>query len=239
MNIVIPMAGDGTRFEVAGYVDPKALIIVKKKPMIQVVVENLNIEGSYTFIIQKKHNKNDTLSTFLQTITKNVNIIEVEKLTEGPACTALLAEQYINSNTPLIITNCDQIIHDFNIDELIKFGDNTNADGILGAFISSSPKNSYMKLDLKGRVKEIKEKMVISNIATNGLHFWKHGSDFIWSAKKMIEENEKYNNEFYIAPTFNYLAKINKNVLPFFYNMHFPIGTPEDLNAYEQLYGNS
>ena len=239
MNVIIPMAGDGKRFSDVGYTIPKPFIPVFKKPMVQAVVENLNIDGKFIFIIQKKHSVGNNLQTFLEAIKPGCVVMEVDELTGGPACTALLAEQYINNNDPLIIVNCDQMIHDFDVNKLLEFCDKNEADGILGAFISSSKKNSYMKLDPQGEVTEVKEKIVISNTATNGLHFWKCGKDFVSSVKEMIEAGEKYNNEFYIAPTYNYLIKDGKKILPFFYNLHWPIGVPEDLNKYKQLYGHS
>jgi dTDP-glucose pyrophosphorylase len=238
INVIIPMAGAGSRFMSAGYKIPKPFIPVNGKPMIQSVIENLNIDGKHIFIIQKQYSINRNLKTFLNTISPNCVIIEVDGLTEGPACTALLAEEYID-DSPLIIVNCDQMIHDFDVNKLLEFCDKNEADGILGAFISSSKKNSYMKLDPQGEVTEVKEKIVISNIATNGLHFWKNGKNFVSSVKEMIKAGERYNNEFYIAPTYNYLIKDGKKILPFFYNLHWPIGVPEDLNKYKQLYGHS
>jgi hypothetical protein len=130
------------------------------------------------------------------------------------------------------------MIHDFNVSTLLEFCEKNSADGILGAFVSSSKKNSYMKLDPQGEVTEVKEKIVISNIATNGVHFWRNGKDFVNSAKEMIKNNEKYNNEFYIAPSYNYLIKAGMKILPFFYNLHWPIGVPEDLKKYQELYGD-
>lgn len=238
MNVIIPMAGAGKRFSDVGYTIPKPFIPVMGKPMVQAVVENLNIDGKHIFIIQKKHSVGDNLKIFLKSIKENSEVIEIDDLTEGPACTALLAENLID-DSPLIIVNCDQMIHDFDANKLIEFCDKNAADGVLGAFLSSSKKNSYMKIDPQGEVTEVKEKIVISNIATNGLHFWKNGKDFVNSAKKMIEAGERYNNEFYIAPTYNYLIKDGKKILPFFYNLHWPIGVPEDLNKYKELYGNS
>jgi dTDP-glucose pyrophosphorylase len=239
MNVIIPMAGAGKRFSDVGYTIPKPFIPVNGKPMVQSVVENLNISGKHIFIIQKEHSVGGSLQTFLNIISPNCIIIELSGLTEGPACTALLAEQFINNDEPLIIVNCDQMIHDFDVNKLIEFSNINNVDGVLGAFISTSKKNSYMKLDPQGEITEIKEKIVISNTATNGLHFWKYGKDFVSSAKEMIIAGEKYNNEFYIAPTYNYLVKNGKKILPYFYNLHFPIGTPEDLKKYKELYGNS
>lgn len=237
INVLIPMAGAGKRFSDVGYTIPKPFIPVNGKPMVQSVVENLKINGKYIFIIQKSHSVGGNLEIFLKTISPNCEIIEIDEITEGPACTALLGEKYINEN-PLIIVNCDQMIHDFDINKLIEFSKVNKCDGVLGAFISSSKKNSYMKLDPQGEVIEVKEKIVISNTATNGLHFWMNGNDFIKSAKEMIYNNEKYNNEFYIAPTFNYLIKDGKKILPYFYNLHFPIGTPEDLKTYTKIYEN-
>lgn len=238
VTVIIPMAGAGKRFSDAGFDVPKPFILVNGKPMVQSVVENLNINGKHIFIIQKEHSVGNNLHIFLKSLKEDCEIIEVDSLTDGPACTSLLAEQYI-TDSPLIIVNCDQMIHDFDLDKLLEFSEKTNSDGILGAFISSSKKNSYMKLDPQGEVTEVKEKIVISNTATNGLHFWSNGRDFVESAKEMIENNEKYNNEFYIAPSFNYLVRKGKKILPFFYNLHWPIGTPEDLKKYKELYGNS
>lgn len=237
INVIIPMAGAGKRFEDVGYDLPKPLIDVNGIPMVKAVIENLNIDANYIFIVQSKHMKEYNLGQLLKEIAPNCKIFQVHQLTEGPACTALLAEEFITED-PLIIVNCDQIILDFDVNELLEFCRINNADGILGAFISTSKKNSYMKLDPSGEVIELKEKIVISNIATNGLHFWKNGNDFLKSSKEMISNGERYNNEFYIAPTYNYLIKNGKKILPFFYNLHIPIGTPEDLTKYLELYGN-
>jgi len=238
MNIIIPLAGEGKRFSDAGYSTPKPFININNKPMIQSVVENLDIDGKHIFIIQKKHSIDFDLQNFLKSIKPNCVVIEIDQVTQGPACTALLAEEYID-NQPLIVVNCDQMIHDFDVNRLLEYSEKNNADGVLGAFISTSNKNSYMKLNLFGEVQEIKEKVVISNIATNGLHFWKNGKDFVYSTKEMIDSNEVYNGEYYIAPTYNQLIIKGKRILPFFYNLHFPIGTPEDLKNYKELYGYS
>jgi dTDP-glucose pyrophosphorylase len=238
MNVIIPMAGAGKRFSDVGYTIPKPFISVNNKPMVQSVVENLNIKGKHIFIIQNKHSFRNDLQVFLNEIKDDCIIIGVDELTDGPACTALLAKEHITEE-PLIIVNCDQMIHDFDVNKLSEFAEKNNADGVLGAFISTSKKNSYMKLDPHGEVIDVKEKIVISNTATNGLHYWRNGKDFVYSADKMIEANERYNNEFYIAPSYNYLIKDGKKILPFFYNLHYPIGTPEDLNNYKSLYGYS
>ena len=236
MNVIIPMAGEGKRFSDVGYTIPKPFIPINGKPMILNVIENLNIpDAKFIFITQKSHSVGDSLKTFLKSQKPDCEVIEIDEITEGPACTALLAEEFID-DSPLMIINCDQMIHDFSADALMEFAAINRADGVLGAFISTSKKNSYMKLDPSGEVIDVKEKIVISNTATNGLHFWVNGYDFVNSAKEMIDNNERYNGEFYIAPSYNYLIKAGKKILPFFYNLHFPIGTPEDLDKYRDIY---
>jgi dTDP-glucose pyrophosphorylase len=101
------MAGAGSRFEQAGYTFPKPLIEVNGKPMIQVVVENLNIDANYIFIVQKNHREKYNLDSLLNLIAPNCKIVEVDGITEGAACTALLAKEFINND-------------DFYIEEIIR-----------------------------------------------------------------------------------------------------------------------
>jgi choline kinase len=230
------MAGIGSRM---GNEIPKPLIEINGKPMIQAVIENLGLNNSdiYNpiFCINAQHSQRYKLDVFLASLCNNASIICVDKITEGPACTCLLAKEFINNNSPLIIINADQIILDFNFDIFNKFINIYNPDGILGVFLSNKTKNSYLRLNNDSEIIETKEKEVISHYATNGLHYWKHGKDFVSSVEDMIKDNARVNNEFYVAPTFNYLIKDNKKILPYFFNLHFPIGTKEDLEKYLNL----
>lgn len=237
MNIVIPMAGLGKRFADAGYDKPKPLIDVLGEPMIAQVIWNISSvmpKMRMIFIINGDSNSRE-LEKVISESAYNPTIIKTPGLTDGSARTVLLAKNLIDNNEELVVTNCDQITEDLDLHLLSEFAKTNNADGVLGSFISTSPKNSYMLLDDNGSVQLIKEKIVISNLATNGLHYWRKGSDFVDSASKMIEANERYNNEFYVAPSYNYMIKEGKRVLPFFFNMHYPIGTPEDLKRYENI----
>ena len=242
MNIVIPMAGLGSRFNTTHPGQIKPLIDVRGLPMIHRVINNLNQESNikFTFITTKEIGNNKQLQNIFDTCKINFELVFVDHLTEGPACTCLLAKDIINNNVPLIIINCDQYIIDFNLKNIINFAKFNNADGVVGVFHSNSNKNSYIKLGEDLRIQEIKEKIVISNIATNGLHFWNKGIDFVTSAETMIQKDEKYSNEFYVAPSYNYMIRDGKKILPYYYNLHYPIGIPEDLkyftnNIYEYL----
>jgi hypothetical protein len=232
-QIVIPMAGLGKRFEKVYPNTPKPFIDILKKSMLSRVIENLkNNDSEFIFISQEELFKDPRFEYSIKEQDINYKTVIAPNKTEGPACSCLIAKELVNNDNPLIIVNCDQIILDFNIDNLLKFALYNNADGVLGAFHSTSSKNSYIKLGDDLRVQEIKEKIVISNIATNGLHFWKHGKFFVESAEKMIEANDRYSHEFYVATSYNYLIKQGKTILPYYYNLHYPIGIPEDLNFF-------
>jgi beta-phosphoglucomutase-like phosphatase (HAD superfamily)/dTDP-glucose pyrophosphorylase len=235
MNILIPMAGAGSRFANAGYTFPKPLIEVNGKPMIQVVVENLNIEANYTFIVQKEHYEKYSLQYLLNLIAPNCNIVQVDGLTEGAACTTLLAKEFINNDYPLLMANSDQFV-EWNSNEcLYAF----NADGIDGGIVSfkaTHPKWSYAKIGEDGFVSEVAEKKPISNNATVGIYFWKRGSDYIKYAEQMIEKNIRTNGEFYVCPVFNEAIDDGKKIRVKEIERMWGIGTPEDLNYFLEHY---
>mgnify|MGYP003631231600 FL=1 len=237
LNILIPMAGAGSRFEQAGYTFPKPLIEVKGKPMIQVVVENLNIKANFIYVVQKEHRKKYNLDTLLNLITPNCKIVEVSELTEGAACTALLAKDYINSNNPLFFANSDQFV-EWDSNEFLYKMNETNADGGIVSFRSTHPKWSFAKIDKQGLVTEVAEKNPISDIATVGYYYWKHGSDFIKYAEDMIKKNIRVNNEFYVCPVFNQAIADGKEIRTFDIPKMWGLGTPEDLNYYLENFKN-
>lgn len=149
LNVLIPMAGAGSRFEQAGYTFPKPLIDVKNKPMIQVVVENLNIKANFIYIVQKSHREKYNLDTLLNLITPECKIIEVDGITEGAACTALLAKDYINNNKPLFFANSDQFV-EWNSSEFMYKMNETGCDGGIVTFEATHPKWSFAKIDHQG-----------------------------------------------------------------------------------------
>tara|TARA_R110002167_G_scaffold91897_3_gene247070 strand:- start:13169 stop:14530 length:1362 start_codon:yes stop_codon:yes gene_type:complete len=231
LNVLIPMAGAGSRFEQAGYTFPKPLIDVRNKPMIQVVVENLNIKANYIYIVQKAHREKYNLDTLLNLITPNCKIIEVEGVTEGAACTALLAKEYINNDKPLFFANSDQFV-EWDSNEFMYKMNETNADGGIVSFEATHPKWSFAKTNKQGLVTEVAEKNPISNIATVGYYWWKQGSDFVKYSEEMIEENIRVNNEFYVCPVFNQAIKDKKEIRTFNVDKMWGLGTPEDLKYY-------
>jgi HAD superfamily hydrolase (TIGR01509 family) len=235
LNVLIPMAGAGSRFEQAGYTFPKPLIEVKNKPMIQVVIENLNLEANYIYVVQKAHREKYNLDTLLNLLTPGCKIVETDGLTEGAACTALLAKEYINNENPLFFANSDQFV-EWDSNEFMYKMNETNADGGIVTFTATHPKWSFAKVDDKGLVTEVAEKKPISDIATVGYYYWKHGSDFVKYAEEMIKEDIRVNNEFYVCPVFNQAIKDYKQIRTFNVKGMWGLGTPEDLKYYLENY---
>jgi HAD superfamily hydrolase (TIGR01509 family) len=231
LNVLIPMAGAGSRFEQAGYTFPKPLIEVKGKPMIQVVVDNLNLDANYIYVVQKSHREKYNLDTLLNLITPGCKIIETIGITEGAACTALLAKEFIDNDNPLFFANSDQFVEWDSSDFMYKMQE-TGVDGGIVTFNATHPKWSFAKIDENGFVTEVAEKNPISDIATVGYYFWKNGSDFVKYAEQMIEKNIRVNNEFYVCPVFNEAISSGKKITTFNAEKMWGLGTPEDLNYY-------
>jgi HAD superfamily hydrolase (TIGR01509 family) len=235
MNVLIPMAGAGSRFAQAGYTFPKPLIDVRNKPMIQVVVDNLNIEANYIFIVQKEHYEKYNLQVLLNLIAPNCKIVQVEGVTEGAACTTLLAKEYINNDDQLVIANSDQFV-EWNSNECLYAFNAEGVDGGIITFKATHPKWSYARVGDDGFVNEVAEKKPISDNATVGIYFWKKGSDYVKYAEQMIAKDIRVNNEFYVCPVFNEAIGDGKKVRIKEAEGMWGLGTPEDLTHYLQNY---
>lgn len=231
MNVLIPMAGHGSRFAQAGYTFPKPLIEVNGKPMIQVVVENLNIDAHYIFVVQKEHYEKYQLQYMLNMIAPGCDIVQVEGVTEGAACTTLLAKKLIDNDNPLLLANSDQFV-EWNSNECLYAFSADAIDAGIVAFKSVHPKWSYARLDDHGFVAEVAEKRPISDDATVGIYFWKKGSDYVKYAEQMIQKNIRTNNEFYVCPVFNEAIQDGKKVRLKTIEKMWGLGTPEDLKTY-------
>jgi dTDP-glucose pyrophosphorylase len=236
INIVIPMAGAGSRFAEAGYEKPKPFIDVAGKPMIVRVLENLAYpDARYILIARKDHLQQEKeLVAWIQR-NYNVTFVTVDALTEGTACTVLFARSLIRSQVPVVIANSDQII-DIKFEDFINDAIHRNLDGSILTFIDEerNPKWSFAKLNADGLVTEVQEKKPISSHATVGIYLFSNGEAFIESIVQMIIENDRVKGEFYTCPTYNYLIRQGRKVG--IYNIESSqmhgIGTPEDLSRY-------
>ena len=166
-------------------------------------------------------------------ITPGCKIVETDGITEGAACTVLLAKDYFNNEDPMLIANSDQFVEWNSTDFLYKMHEQ-NVDGGILTFESTHPKWSYVKTDKEGFVTEVAEKNPISNTATVGIYFWKHGADFVSCAERMMNKNIRVNNEFYVCPVYNEAILLNKKLISFNINKMWGLGTPEDLATFLQ-----
>ncbi len=232
MNIVVPMAGRGSRFVQAGYIMPKPLIAVFDHPMIEYVTKNIkpNCEHRFIYICQQEHIEKFDLIDQLEVIAPGCVIIPIDYITEGAACTVLLAEEYINNDDALMIANSDQYV-DTDINKYIDaIGD---MDGLIMTMPADDPKWSFVKYDANGFVTMVREKEVISDEATVGIYNYKHGSDFVKYAHQMINRNIRVNNEFYVAPVYNEMIDAGKKIV--YCNVGakmYGLGTPDDLDYF-------
>lgn len=240
LNIVIPMAGLGSRFSKAGYLDPKPLIPVLGVPMIKLVIENLrpNTPHRFIFICQREHVKAYDLEARLMQWAPGCSIIQLDGVTEGAACTVLTAESLINNDSPLMIANSDQYI-DADINLYLEQIHTHQLDGLIMTMSADDPKWSFVGLDENRMVTRAVEKEVISNEATVGIYNFTRGKDFVQAAKSMIAQNQRVNGEFYVAPVYN--ACIEQGAQVGIWNIGseakgmYGLGTPADLDLFLSL----
>jgi len=239
LNIVIPMAGSGSRFADAGYNKPKPFIDVNGLPMIERVLANLQQPDSrFILIVRAEHKKQE--SAYFESLRERypVALVTTDQMTEGACCTILLAARLINNNEPLLLANSDQLV-DMHIGDFIADADRRGLDGSVLTFHATHEKWSYAKTSENGLVTEVKEKQVISDQATVGIYYFARGKDFVQYAAEMIAHNDRFNNEFYTCPVYNYVIKDGHKIGIYEISesqMH-GLGTPEDLQEYLELVG--
>jgi len=240
LNIVIPMAGKGSRFYDAGYTTPKPLIPINDKHMIEGVIDNLEPESSHRFIFicQQDHLDKYDLERKLTNKSSNCIVIPINQYTEGAACTVLLAKEYINDNNPLMIANSDQWV-DIIINNYLKKMDHDSLDGLIMTMSANDPKWSFVRMNQVGdKVVEVVEKEVVSNEATVGIYNFSKGIDFCCAAENMILEDKRVNGEFYVAPVYNELIAQNNNIgiynIGAVGNGMWGLGTPDDLDLFKR-----
>jgi dTDP-glucose pyrophosphorylase len=240
LNIVLPIAGRGSRFSAVGYAQPKPLIPVRGKPMIEVVVDNLRPACPHRFIFLslREHIEKWSMTDVLRSAAPGCEIVPVDAVTEGAACTVLLAEKFIDSDQPLMIANTDQYIA-ADVDDYIAQSARSDCDGLIMTFTASDPKWSFVRKDSDGRIVEVVEKRVVSDEATVGIYNFRRGSDFVRSAHAMIRADLRVNGEFYVAPTYNQLIAEGATIRSYRIRPEgegmFGLGTPEDLDKFLKL----
>jgi NDP-sugar pyrophosphorylase family protein len=237
LNIVIPMAGRGSRFANAGYELPKPLVDVNGRPMIACVVENIRptCEHRFIFLVLADHARDYALEALLEEIAPGCEVVLVDETTEGAACTVLLARKLIDGPAPLMIANSDQWVG-CDIDAYLAAMQDPEVDGLIMTMWADHPKWSYVRTDGSGAVTDVVEKEVVSNDATTGIYNFCRGADFVAAADRMISRDLRVNGEFYVAPVYNTLIQNGAEIRAFNIGAAergmYGLGTPEDLNVF-------
>lgn len=235
LNIVIPLAGKGSRFLAAGFKTPKPLITVDKVPVISYVIANLTPAQPHRFIFicREEHIAGHGLARVLEELAPGCVIIPITEVTAGAACTVLLARDYIDNTDPLMIANSDQLV-DADIDLYLK--SMKDADGLIMTMTACDPKWSFVRLDGAGRVVEVAEKKVVSNEATVGIYNFRQGSYFVEAAEQMIKKDLRVNGEFYVAPVYNEMVAKGLEIIIFSAGSEFDgmygLGIPADVERF-------
>lgn len=240
LNIVIPMAGRGSRFAVAGYPDPKPLIPIENIPMIKWIIANLRPARAHRFIFVclAEHLQHYDLEAQLAQWSPGCIVVPVSAVTEGAACTVLLAREFIDTDDALMIANSDQWV-DVAIDDYLLAMDDASADGWIMTMTANDPKWSFLRFDGQKNITEVVEKEVVSDEATVGVYNFAKGGDFVKAADAMIAKNLRVKGEFYVAPVYNGLIAEHKKIG--YYTIGgeadgmYGLGIPEDLKLFESL----
>ena len=251
-NVVIPMAGNGFRFREKGYTDSKPFIQVFDKPMVHRVIRNLtcayDVNFKFILICLRDDYEKYNFDNFKYVVGhNNIEIVVLDKITDGAAQTILSAKKFIDNEEPLWMMNCDQLIISQPHIQLPTIGVSIDGkgkdkiediDGGMLCFKGSGNDWSYAKVGKDGYVEEVAEKKQISNDATAGYYYWSKGSDFVKYAKQMIEENDRTNGEFYLAPVYNWAIRDGKKFKISHVPKVYELGTPEYLDEFKKGSGS-
>lgn len=222
------MAGQGKRFIEAGYLTPKPLLKLGDDLVIKHIIDIMRTPyAQFIFIVRQDHCNEFQLDKKLLEIEPNAKIVKINEVTQGAVCTVLLAKDFINNDTPMIVKDCDQIIN-WVPENFFDFVERNKADGAIINIHTDRPNYSFSRVNSKGQIIETAEKSVISNHGSVGIYYFGKGSDFVKYAERMIAKNMRVNNEFYTAPVYNQFIQDFKTILHYPIAEMFQLGTPEE-----------
>ena len=240
INVIIPAAGEGSRFAKEGWRKPKPFIDVDGRPMLDHVSDNVVPSGAnVTMLLRDAHIQ--AHPAIVHAFEKaGADILPVDKLTEGTACTVLLARKAFDNDSPMMVANSDQLV-DFDVTDYVQDCLDRGLDGSILVFRDPSmdPKWSFAKLDVEGLVTEVAEKKPISDLATVGIYLFSRGRDFVSAAADMIAANERVNGEFYTCPVYNHMIRNGARIGVYEVEMGAMsgLGTPADLKSFLEARG--
>ena len=239
LHIVMPMAGEGSRFIKEGWTTPKPLIELNGLPLFKHAISSVtdkDIQMKYSFIVRQEHIDKYQIDKGIRSFLPEANLFSVVKTTRGAVETCLIAENAIADDDAVIVMDCDLEFRSKKFMEIIKQILNKPIEeatgGALVSFESNEPRYSYAALGEDGFVARTAEKEVISNHALCGAYFFASGRRFKQIAHLLLAEPAFTKPEYYVSLLFNYLLKDGEKVWLAPMEEYYSYGTPEELKRY-------
>ena len=236
MNVVVPMAGDSKIFKDSGFKYNKNFTEINHKPLFQRVCESVKQlrANNFIFIVNKEDSQNYHIGKSLKLLAPGCKVVTAQGQTCGAACSILLAAEYIDNDDELVISNGDQVL-ETDLQGIVERFRAAGWDGGIVTFESVHPRWSYVRLDENNYVIEAAEKDPISNHATTGFYWFKRGSDFVSSVKKMIHKEAGVNGVYYTCPAYNEMVLMQKTIGCYEIDsaIYYPLTTPKEIAEYE------
>lgn len=239
LHIIMPMAGEGSRFAKAGWTTPKPLIELRGVPLFLRAIGSVAFEDvpmKYSFIVRQEHIDKQHIDKLIQDVLPEARIFSVLKTTRGAVETCLVAESAIDDEDAVVVMDCDLEFRSKRYNELVARALSVPADeadgGALVSFESENPRYSYAEIDDERRVLRTAEKDPISNHALCGSYFFGSGKDFKRIAHQLLDDGTHGKAEFYVSLLYNYLLAEGKVVRLAPMEEYYSYGTPEELLTY-------
>lgn len=240
-NLIIPMAGAGSRFAEQGYANPKPLVDVNGFPMFVRATDNVIglvcagvLIDNIIFIIDSEMDRKYNIQDVIRKFYPKAKIVSLSERTQGAACTVRAAAAYLDPDSSIITANCDQLVevdstHPLSFKQMIE----THDSGMSVFYCKDrNPKWSYAEVDEHNNVIRVAEKNPISDLATVGIYYWKTAKMLFDSIDNMMQADDRVNNEFYLCPAFNYTIAAEHSCGIHIVDQMHGLGTPEDLQTW-------
>lgn len=239
LHIIMPMAGEGSRFLKEGWTTPKPLIMLNGEPLFKHAISSVHIDDvpmKYSFIVRQEHIDKYQIDEQIRSFLPEANVFSVLKTTRGAVETCLMAESAIAPEDGIVVMDCDLEFRSKayveGLREILGQPVNNANGGMLVSFESDLPKYSYAEVDEQWRVIRTAEKEVISSHALCGAYFFSTGSGFLSAAHRLLNEQNFSKPEFYVSLLYNYLLANGETVRLATMEEYYSYGTPEELRRY-------
>lgn len=240
LHVIMPMAGEGSRFVREGWTTPKPLIELDGVPLFLRAIGSVAIDGvpmQHSFIVRQEHIDRYGIDQRIREHLPEANIFSVEQTTRGAVETCLKAESALKSDEGVVVLDCDLEFRSLQYADFVKEKLSQSEDeadgGVLVSFESDNPRYSYAAVDEGMRVLRTAEKEVISRHALCGAYFFSTAKGFLSAAHRLMNEVSFDKPEYYVSLLYNYLLADGETVRLATLDDYRSYGTPEELKRYQ------